>query len=84
MRGCSIHKERSHSIVGRLIPTGAPNLGHSIDFEYVGTGRAQKCFMDCQCGFRVEIEFFRHSWSVIEINVRFRKHMLEVGLQPNE
>ena len=70
--------------MGRLIPTGAPNRGHSIDFEYIGTGKAQKCFMVCQCGFKVEIESFRHPWSLIESNVRFRKHMQKIGLQPNE
>jgi hypothetical protein len=66
--------------MGRLIPTGLPNQGHSIDFEYVGEDKAKKCFMVCECGWKIEIESFRHPWSLIETKVRMRKHMQELGL----
>ena len=42
--------------MGRLIPTGLPNQGHSIDFEYVGEDKDKKCFMVCECGWKIEIE----------------------------
>lgn len=70
--------------MGRLIPISSPNQKHAIDFEYVGAGKVQKCFMFCKCGFRVEIESFRKPWSLIESNVKFRKHMKEVGLERHE
>ena len=66
--------------MGRLIPTGLPNQGHSRDFEYSGEDRNKKCFMVCESGWRVELETFRHQWSLIETKVRVRKHMEEMGL----
>lgn len=69
--------------MGRLIPSGLPNQGHEMDFEYVGKGKQQKCLMRCNCGWQVEIESYRHPWSLIEIKVRTRKHMQELGLESN-
>jgi len=66
--------------MGHLIPTGVPNHGHSINFEYVGFGEEQKCYMGCQCGWRVEIESFRNPWSVTEVKVRVEKHLEELGI----
>jgi hypothetical protein len=70
--------------MGKLIPTGLPNQGHSVDFEYVEAGKGMKCFMVCQCGWKIEIESFRHPWSLIETKVRLRKHMKDLGLKSNE
>jgi hypothetical protein len=70
--------------VGRLIPSGLPNQGHSIDFEYVDENTELKCFMVCECGWKIEIESFRHPWSIIETRVRLRRHMQELGLQGND
>lgn len=70
--------------MGRLIPTGLPNQGHSIDFEYTGEDKDMKCFMVCECGWKIEIESFRHPWSLIETRVRMRKHMDELGLSSGE
>ncbi|MFZ9222847.1 MAG: hypothetical protein ACO23S_06265 [Candidatus Nanopelagicaceae bacterium] len=70
--------------MGRLIPTGVPNRGHQMDFVYEGEGEAQKCFMTCECGWRIEIESFRHPWSLIEVKARSRRHMQELGLEPND
>jgi hypothetical protein len=70
--------------MGKLIPTGLPNQGHSVDFEYVGENKDMKCFMVCQCGWKIEIESFRHSWSLIETKVRLREHMEDLGLKSNE
>jgi hypothetical protein len=70
--------------MGKLIPTGLPNQGHSVDFEYVGDGKGMKCFMVCQCGWKIEIESFRHPWSLIETKVRLREHMKDLGLKSNE
>jgi len=67
--------------MGRLIPTGIPNQGHSIDFEYTGQDKDMKCFMFCECGWKIEIESFRHPWSLIETNVRVKKHMEEIGIE---
>lgn len=61
--------------MGRLISTGISNQGHPMDFRYVGEGADQKCFMCCECGWEVEIKSFRHSWSLMEINVKNRKHL---------
>ena len=36
--------------------------------------------MVCECGWKIEIESFRHPWSLIETRVRMRKHMQELGL----
>jgi len=65
-----------------LISTEVSNQGHSMNFEYTGSGEEQKCFMSCQCGWRVEIESFRNSWSVIEVKVRVGKHLKELGINP--
>ncbi len=70
--------------MGRLIPTGLPNQGHSIDFEYAGEDEVKKCFMVCECGWKIEIESFRHPWSLIETRVRMRAHMKELGLDLDE
>ena len=69
--------------MGRPIPTGVPNQGHEMDFQYEGEGNKQKCFMICKCSWRIEIETFRHPWSLIEIKVRVRRHMQELGLEPH-
>ena len=66
--------------MGHLIPTGAPNQGHSMDFEYEGSGEEQKCLMCCQCGWKVEIESFRKPWSVTEVKVRVGKHLEDLGI----
>ena len=85
-RGCSIHKKDKGEklAMGKLIPTGLPSQGHSVDFENLGEGKAEKCFMVCECGWRTEIESFRHPWSLIETKVRLRKHMEDLGLKSNE
>jgi hypothetical protein len=70
--------------MGHLIPTGSPNQGHSVDFEYVGEDKSQKCYMVCECGWKIEIESFRHPWSLIETKVRMRKHMEDMGLATND
>ena len=70
--------------MGKLIPTGLPNQGHSVDFEYFGEKKDIKCFMVCQCGWKIEIESFRHPWSLIETKVRMRRHMDDLGLNSNE
>ena len=70
--------------MGKLIPTGLPNQGHSIDFKNLGVGESEKCFMVCECGWETEIESFRHPWSLIETKVRLRKHMEDLGLKSNE
>ena len=70
--------------MGRLIPSGLPNQGHAIDFEYVGEKRDLKCYMVCECSWKIEIESFRHPWSIIETRVRLRKHMKELGLQSDD
>jgi hypothetical protein len=70
--------------MGRPIPTGVPNQGHQMDFKYEGEGKKQKCFMTCECGWFIEIETFRHPWSLIEIKVRAKRHMQELGLEPHD
>jgi hypothetical protein len=70
--------------MARLIPAGLPNQGHSIDFEYEGEDRAKKCFMVCECGWKIKIESFRHPWSLIETRVKIRTHMKELGLDSDE
>lgn len=65
--------------MGRLLPTGLPNQGHSVYFEILDEGHVEKCFMVCQCGWRVEIETFRRPWSMIETKVRMRKHLEDMG-----
>jgi hypothetical protein len=40
--------------------------------------------MVCECGWKIEIESFRHPWSLIETRVRMRKHMEELGLSSGE
>ena len=67
--------------MGHLIPTGLPNQGHSINFEYTGQDKDMKCFMVCECRWKIEIESFRHPWSLIETRVRLRKHMEELGIE---
>lgn len=66
--------------MGKLIPIPA-NSGPTIKITYEGTGKDQKCFIDCECGARMEIESFRHSWSIIETRVRWEQH-LKVAHQP--
>jgi len=66
--------------MGHLVPTGVPNQGHSMDFEYEGSGEEQKCLMRCQCGWKVEIESFRKPWSVTEVKVRVGKHLEDLGI----
>jgi len=63
-----------------LIPTGVPNQGHSMNFEYDESEEAPKCFMSCQCGWRVKIESFRNPWSVTEVKVRVGKHLEDLGI----
>jgi len=70
--------------MGHLIPTGIPNQGYSINFEYIGDGENQTCLMICECGWKTKIESFRHPWSIIETKVKVRKHMEELGLSSNE
>jgi hypothetical protein len=65
--------------MGSPIPTGFQNQGHEMDFRYEGEGTNQKCFMCCKCGWEIEIESFRHSWSLIEIKVENRKHLQSLG-----
>ena len=67
-----------------LIPTGLPNQGHSIDFEYIGDGNEKQCFMVCGCGWKIEIESFQHSWSLIETKIRLQRHMEDFGLKSDE
>ena len=67
--------------MGRLIPTGVPNQGHPMDLEYTGSGQKMKCFMVCACGWRTEIESFRHPWSLIETRVRAQRHLEELGIE---
>ena len=65
--------------MGKIIPTGIPNSGHSITFEYVGDDVEQRCFMVCECSWKIEIESFRHPWSLIETRVQLQRHMEETG-----
>lgn len=69
--------------MGHLIPTGLPNQGHSVVFDYVGEDEAKKCYMICACSWKIEIGSFRHSWSIMETRFRMRKHMEEIGLTQN-
>jgi hypothetical protein len=70
--------------MGKLIPTGVPNQGHSIDYEYIGEGVEEQCFMVCECGWQIEIESFQHPWSLIESRVRLQRHMEDLGLKSYE
>jgi hypothetical protein len=70
--------------MGLLIPIGLPNQGHSIDFEYIGDGFEEQCFMVCECGWKIEIESYQNAWSLIETRVRLQRHMEEIGLVNNE
>jgi hypothetical protein len=70
--------------MGKLIPTGLPNHGHSTDFEYIGEGVEEQCFMVCECGWKTEIESFQHPWSLIETKVRFQRHMEDLGFKSDE
>lgn len=70
--------------MGHLIPTGVSDQGHSITFDYIGEGDEQKCFMRCVCDWSIEIESFRHPWSITESRVRFQRHMEDLGLRPRE
>ena len=66
-----------HSLIRRIV------YG-MISQEYVGEDKDKKCFMVCECGWKIEIESFRHPWSLIETRVRMRKHMEELGLTTGE
>ena len=68
--------------MGHLIPTEIEDQGHQISFEYQGQDANQKCLSICTCGWRTEIESFRHPWSFIEVKVRVREHFEALGLQP--
>jgi hypothetical protein len=67
--------------LGRPIRTGDSNQGHEMDFRYEGEGENQKCFMTCKCGWEIEIDSFRRPWSLIEIKVKNRKHLQDLGLE---
>lgn len=57
-----------------MIPNSKPRC---LGFKRTGLGENQKCFMVCNCGAEIEIESFRHSWSIIETRVRWAKHLEE-------
>jgi hypothetical protein len=60
---------------GRLIMTGVHEPGHSDVLTYSGEGLAEHCYLDCECGVRLEIESFRHPWSTIEVRVKYGQHL---------
>lgn len=68
--------------MGHLISYLLNNSGHVFDFEYSGLGAEIKCNMKCSCGWRVGIESFQNSWSVIEVKVKATEHLSPVGLEP--
>jgi hypothetical protein len=41
--------------MGRLIPTGLPNQGHSVDFEYVGEDKDKKCSWSVNVGGKLKL-----------------------------
>jgi uncharacterized membrane protein YecN with MAPEG domain len=46
-----------------------------VEFKRVGELKDEKCFMICICGAQIQIESFRHSWSIIETRVRWERHL---------
>jgi hypothetical protein len=70
--------------MGRLLPTGAPNLGHAMDFEYQGLEPSLTCELQCQCGWKTEIKSFRKPWSILEVKMKVKNHMSDLGLSFND
>lgn len=60
--------------MGNPLPTGIPNEGHSMRFEYSDQGKQGMCYLCCECGWRAEIKSYRQSWSLLEINFKAKRH----------
>jgi hypothetical protein len=60
--------------MGKLIGIQSVS-GPANKLVYEGVDESQRCFIDCECGARIEIESFRHSWSIIETRVRWERHL---------
>ncbi|MCX6403050.1 MAG: hypothetical protein NT032_03865 [Actinobacteria bacterium] len=70
--------------MGKLIGIQSES-GPANKLVYEGVDESQRCFIDCECGARIEmicicgaqieIESFRHSWSIIETRVRWERHL---------
>ena len=70
--------------MGHPISTGFSKKDHEISFLYEGEDKQQRCFMVCKCGWKIEIQSFRHPWSLVEIKVKRIRHIRELGLSSNE
>ncbi len=62
--------------MGKLIRIPS-NSGPNNELIYEGEGESKKCFIVCECGTRMEIGSFRHSWSIIETRVKWEAHLKE-------
>lgn len=67
--------------MGRLMSTGVGRAEHSTKLIYEGVHENQKCFMVCECDWRIEITAFKNYGGVIETRSRYDEHLDSVGLQ---
>lgn len=66
--------------MGHLISTGFVTKGHEFNFEYLDSDDQKKCLMVCKCGWKIAIESFQHTWSIIEVKVRVKSHLANHGI----
>jgi hypothetical protein len=68
---------KTMDLQGRLIMTGVHEPGHSHVLRYEGSGHEERCHLICECGAKLEIESFRHSWSTMEVRYKYGSHLNE-------
>jgi len=61
--------------MGRLILTGlTKSANHNFKLCYEGEGANERCWVDCKCGYSVEVLNFRTYGGVKEVEKIWTKH----------
>lgn len=68
--------------MGKLIDTGVGRVKHMTEIVYEVVDETKKCFLVCECGWRVEIKAYRNYGGVIETRIRYDEHLESLGLRP--
>jgi len=62
-------------VMGRLILTGlTKSAKHEFKLRYEGENEAEHCWVDCKCGFSIEVVNFRTYGGIKEVEKIWTKH----------
>jgi hypothetical protein len=61
--------------MGRLIDTGIEVDGHTSRILYPEADDGSACVLECSCGWSAPIASYQNSWSIIEVQSKFERHL---------